>query len=190
MFRFRQPTPDAVASWLADIRDGPFTYPDVGATRDGRSPAGFNVDHLRTRIGTGELAFDRACDAIRRWVMFPQPWTHIQPTDAPIAVGQTVAVTARAFGLWWLNAARIVYVIDEAEPVRRFGFAYGTLPQHVESGEERFTVELHPDGGVWYDLLAFSRPRYWLTRLGYPFARRLQRRFREESAAAMKRCAT
>jgi uncharacterized protein (UPF0548 family) len=26
-------------------------------------------------------------------------------------------------------------------PVRRFGFAYGTLPDHVESGEERFTVE-------------------------------------------------
>jgi uncharacterized protein (UPF0548 family) len=25
--------------------------------------------------------------------------------------------------------------------MRRFGFAYGTLAQHAESGEERFTVE-------------------------------------------------
>jgi len=48
-----------------------------------------------------------------------------------------------------------VYVIDETVPVRRFGFAYGTLPAHVEQGEERFSVELHADGAVWYDLRAF-----------------------------------
>ena len=37
-------------------------------------------------------------------------------------------------GLWWLNACRIVYVVDEAGPVTRFGFAYGTLPGHAGSG--------------------------------------------------------
>jgi uncharacterized protein (UPF0548 family) len=94
---------------------------------------------------------------------------------------------AHALGLWWLNACRIVYVIDEAAPVRRFGFAYGTLPAHVEEGEERFSIEQLADGSVWYDLRAFSRPRYWPVRLAKPVARRLQRRFVRESQAAMQR---
>jgi uncharacterized protein (UPF0548 family) len=72
--------------------------------------------------------------------------------------------------------------------VTAFGFAYGTLPGHAESGEERFLVEWDRAGGdVWYDLLAFSRPRHVLARLGYPLARRLQNRFAKESAAAMRR---
>jgi uncharacterized protein (UPF0548 family) len=99
-----------------------------------------------------------------------------------------VAVIARLFGLWWLNACRIVYVVDEEGAVQRFGFAYGTLPQHAESGEERFTVEWHEaDDAVWYDILAFSRPQQLLARLGYPIARRLQKRFARDSAAAMRR---
>jgi hypothetical protein len=38
---------------------------------------------------------------------------------------------------------------------------------------------------VWYDILAFSRPQRLLTRLGYPYVRRVQKRFGRESAAAM-----
>jgi uncharacterized protein (UPF0548 family) len=99
-----------------------------------------------------------------------------------------VAVIARLFGLWWLNACRIVYVVDEGGPVQRYGFAYGTLLEHAESGEERFTVEWHePDDAVWYEILAFSRPHHVLARLGYSLARRLQRRFARDSAAAMQR---
>jgi uncharacterized protein (UPF0548 family) len=43
------------------------------------------------------------------------------------------------------------------------------------------------DGSVWYDLRAFSRPRYWLVRLTKPLARGLQRRYAVESMAAMQR---
>ena len=108
--------------------------------------------------------------------------------ETPIQAGQVVAVIARFFGLWWLNACRIVYVVDEEGPVQRYGFAYGTLPEHAESGEERFTVEWHEqDDAVWYDIVAFSRPQQLLARLGYPFTRRLQRRFARDSAAAMQR---
>jgi len=130
--------------------------------------------------------FAAACAALQAWRMFPAPWTAIIPADTPIRVGEVVAMQAHAAGLWWLNACRIVYVFDEAEPVRRFGFAYGTLGAHVEQGEERFTVELLADGAVWYDLLAFSRPRYWPVRLAKRAARRLQRRFVRESQAAMR----
>jgi len=30
---------------------------------------------------------------------------------------------------------------NEEEPIQRYGFAYGTLPDHAETGEERFLVE-------------------------------------------------
>jgi len=46
-----------------------------------------------------------------------------------------VAILARSIGLWWLNACRIVYVVDKVD---KFGFAYGTLPDHAGSGEERW----------------------------------------------------
>ena len=50
--------------------------------------------------------------------------------------------------------------MDEQGSVQRYGFAYGTLPEHVESGDVRFTVDWHEaDGAVWYDILAFSRPQ-------------------------------
>jgi uncharacterized protein (UPF0548 family) len=96
-----------------------------------------------------------------------------------------VAVVARSLGLWWLNACRVVYVMGEKD---KFGFAYGTQPGHAESGEERFLVEWdRADGGVWYDILAFSRPRHPLARLGYPWTRWVQRRFARDSGAAMVR---
>ena len=86
-----------------------------------------------------------------------------------------------------MNACRIVYVIDEQGSSERYGFAYGTLPDHMERGEERFTVEFDTDDQtVWYDLYAFSRPTM-LARLAYPFARALQKRFASDSKAAMQR---
>jgi len=77
-----------------------------------------------------------------------------------------------------------VYVVDEAT---RFGFAYGTLPDHAESGEERFLVERTADGVVWYDIRVFSRPNQFLARLVAPLARHLQDQFRRDSSAAMVR---
>ncbi|MFN7951490.1 MAG: DUF1990 domain-containing protein [bacterium] len=184
MWSFRRPSTDAVAAAIVDQASRPFSYPEVGASRDG-SPTGYDLDHNRALLGHGEPAFRAACDALRRWRMFPAPWALIQPAETPIEEGRVVAMLAHALGLWWLNTCRIVYVLDEAAPVRRFGFAYGTLPRHVERGEERFSVEWLADDSVWYDIRAFSRPRYWATRLGYPVARALQRRFVRDSKAAM-----
>ena len=169
---------------------GQFSYEERGATRDESArPPGYAFDHNCVRVGEGEADFRAACAALRGWRMFPGPWTKIFPEHAPIREGQTVAMQAHALGFWWLNACRIVYVLDETRAdgpvVRRFGFAYGTLNAHVEQGEERFSVELHADGSVWYDLRAFSQPRFWPVRLGKPLARRLQRRFVRESKAAM-----
>jgi uncharacterized protein (UPF0548 family) len=183
MWRLSRPAHDEVYRHLERQRGLPFRYDAVGGTRTGQAPDGFDRDHNRERLGVGAAAFAAACDAIRDWKMFAAPLAWVEPSGVPIAAGEVVAVVAHALGLWWLNAARIVYVIDEP---RRFGFAYGTLPGHVECGEERFSVEWLEDDTVWYDLLAFSRPRYWGARLAKPVARLLQRRFARLSKAAMR----
>lgn len=161
------------------------TYDDVGASAEG-SPSGFVLDHNRVQVGQGMPTFNAACEALRRWEMFPKSWTEVHPPNTPLTVGNTVAVLFRAFGCWSVSSARIVYLVDETLPTRRFGFAYGTLPGHIERGEERFMVELLSDETVWFDTRAFSRPGHWLIRLGYPIARRFQRRFVRDSQAAMR----
>lgn len=186
----RAPAAAETVAFLAGQRSidspPPFSYLEVGASRhNAERPRGYDLDHNRARIGEGMAAFELACTAVRGWKMFPPPWTRIVPHDAPIQVGEIVVLQTYALGVWWMNAARIVYTIDEHGP-RRFGFAYGTLPAHVEEGEERFSVELHEDGSVWYDLRAFSRPRYWPVRIGKRLARLLQKRFVRESQACMR----
>lgn len=181
MFLFRRPTDAAVRSFLQAQARLDFTYREHGATAT-IPPPGYVVDRTRVRLGAGDETFRRARAGIRHWRQFALGWVQAVPDDTPIRAGEAVAVIARTLGVWSLNAARIVYVIDEA---RRFGFAYGTLPGHVERGEERFLVEHADDDSVWYEIVAFSRPQHPLTKLGYPWVRRLQKRFGSDSAAAM-----
>jgi uncharacterized protein (UPF0548 family) len=187
MLSLRKPPEERLRDFLAAQSKLDLTYSAVGATA-AVPPAGYVVDRTRIKLGEGAWTFAAAQAALRRWEHFRLGWVETWPPDTPIQTGQVVAVIARLFGLWWLNACRIVYVVDEKGSVQRFGFAYGTLPEHAESGEERFTLEWHEaDDAVWYDILAFSRPQQLLPRLGYPFTRKLQRRFARDSVAAMQR---
>ncbi|HLX46424.1 MAG TPA: DUF1990 domain-containing protein [Bryobacteraceae bacterium] len=182
MFVLREPSPEQIGDFLASQRNSNFSYPHTGATRTG-IPRGFVIDHNRMELGRGQDAFERAKRALCAWKMFALSWLNLSPKDARIIPGTTVAVVSRQFGFWALNGCRIVYTIDEPD---RFGFAYGTLSAHAEIGEERFTVELQPSNeSVWYDILAFSKPRPSV-RLAYPFARMLQKRFARDSMAAMR----
>jgi uncharacterized protein (UPF0548 family) len=186
MFRLSQPGEADIRSFLAAERDQPYAYTEVGHSREG-APDGYNCDHNRIQLGTGADTFARAVTAVRQWKMFDLPWVRLCWPDAPIESGAAVAVLVSHLGFWSMNACRIVYVVEEHGTVEKFGFAYGTLIQHAERGEERFTVEYHSaDQSVWYDLFAFSRPGA-LARLGYPITRRLQKRFAHDSKLAMRR---
>ena len=146
------------------------------------------MDHNRVRLGADEEAFARAVEALRGWRMFDLGWVRLCWPDAPLEVRTTVAVLGGHYGFWSLNACRIVYRIEEDEGVRRFGFAYGTLPEHAASGEERFVGEWDlGEGSVWYELYAFSKPGSALTKIGRPLVRGLQRRFARDSMRAMAR---
>lgn len=185
MVSLRRPSREVIREFLASQAKLGFSYAAVGAT-SGEPPLGFVVDHTRIRLGAGEAVFQRAKAALERWGQFDLGWVEAWSPDTPIRAGEVVAVMSRQFGLWWLSACRVVYVVNEAEPVARFGFAYGTLPDHAGMGEERFLVEWDRNGDeVWYDILAFSRPRWLVARLGYTYMRWLQKRFGKGSAAAM-----
>ncbi len=183
MLLLRRPSSEKIGDFLAIQSRLDLTYSAVGATA-GVPPPGYRVNHTRVRLGEADGVFHAAKHALGRWEEFRLGWVEAVPPDTPIRVGQVVGILARSLGFWWLNACRIVTVVDEVD---RFGFAYGTLPDHAGTGEERFLIEREQDGGVWYDILAFSRPQQILAHLGRPYLRRVQKRFGRESAAAMLR---
>ena len=184
MFRLSHPTKAQIDFFINARSQHPFSYAQIGLSMNG-SPAGFNVDHNRIVIGSGESDFARAKTAVHNWKMFNFPWAKLWWPDTPIEPGRTVAILVKHVGFYSLNACRIVYTIDEPD---RFGFAYGTLPDHAETGEERFSVEFdRSTSDITYDLFAFSKPNQTLAKLGYPMSRFLQKRFARESKAAMHR---
>ena len=139
-------------------------------------------------MGKGPQAFARAVQALKHWKMYETGWTRLCWPDASISEGTVVGVVGRHFGFRSLNACRIVYVYEDEEPsLQRYGCAVGTLPGHVERGEERFTVEWHEaDDAVYYEVFAFSRPAHPLVKATQPLARRIQRRFAVDSLRSMQ----
>jgi uncharacterized protein (UPF0548 family) len=193
MFTLAEPSSDAVARFIASQKGLPFTYADVGATRfdPAAAPRGFTLDHNRIQLGYGIEVYDRAVHALKQWRQFGLGWVTVVPSGVKLEKDAIVAVKARACGTWSLSACRVVYLFDEQQVMRRSGFAYGTLPDHVERGEERFMIEWDPaDDSVWYDILAFSRPRHPIVRASFPVARMLQKRFARDSMAVMQSITT
>lgn len=189
MFFLRRPSRETIAALIDAQRAQPFTYPEVGASRD-RAPAGYPLNHHRGRLGHGRQAYAAARAALERWAMYGVSWTELHPPDPPVAAGGTVGVLVRHFAFWSLNCARIAYVLEEDGPPERYGFAIGTLPVHAERGEERFTVEYHPaDGSVWFEIYTFAAAGHWTVRLTQPLMRWVQRRFGREAVAAMQTAA-
>ena len=182
MFTFTRPSAARTQVHIDRQQHLPYSYEETGFTQRNEQVSGYDNDLNFIELGKGDATWGKAKDAIRQWIMFPSSWAFIRPEHAPISPGTVVAMSARVCGLWWINACRIVYTFDEPD---RFGFAYGTLPGHVEMGEEIFMVERMPDGTVRYVIKAFSRPRFWMARMAYPLARWYQRRFVRDSKAAM-----
>ncbi len=174
IFQITKPQPERLDALIAAEGDKAYSYSNFD---------NYTHDDNRICIGEGAETFEAAKNILRNWAHFPAPWTFIYPSTTPLTAGNVVVMSAKAFGFWWLNLARIVYTVDEPT---RFGFAYGTLLHHVESGEELFELTIDAEGKVWYRIEAFSQPRYWAVRLAKPLARQLQKRFVQESFLKVK----
>ena len=186
-FSLRKPTAFNVASFIESQATQTTSFRHSGAT-DGEIPPGYFVDLTREKIGNGKLAFEAAKCAIRKFANFQLNWVEIHHDNTELKIGKTVAIVARAFGLWALNACRVTQLLDIDEDQQKFGFTYVTLPGHVETGEEKFTVLWNQsDGSVYYEIHAVSFPNHFLAKVGLPLTRRVQRRFALDSVAAMRR---
>ena len=148
------------------------TYDHVGSTIDpdrwpGRRP--------RTRsltLGRGEGVFDAAGDALRRWAPQRAIGARVHPADASIEIGVTVLVVL-AFGPFEIVAPdRIVAVVDQPDA---FGFAYGTLADHPERGEEAFLVRRTHDDVVVATVRVDAGPASLGAHVAAPLVLRFQR---------------
>jgi len=190
MFFISRPDQTRIDKHLNRAAERALVYPRIGSTQMKHgstliAPKGYLIDHNRICLGSGAETYARAKAALDRWDMFNFDWVELIRPDKPF-VGQTVGILIRAMGIWSLNAGKVVYTMDQQGDVARYGFAYGTLPDHAESGEERFSVEWDRNSdSVFYDLLAFSRPNQLLARIGSAYVRHLQRRFQRDSMQAM-----
>ena len=187
MLSLRRPSDATVREFLAAQSKLGFTYAAVGATA--------TCPPRVMRWITPGSSWERA----RRSSRGPRPpwgdgsssawagWRRGHPRPRS-ETGEVVAVVARGLGLWWLNACRIVYVVDEPGPVSRYRVRLrdapgsrrdgrGAVPRRMGPGERGGLVR-HP---------GLLPPALFLTRLGYPYMRRVQKRFGRESAAAMVR---
>ncbi|WP_218938372.1 DUF1990 family protein [Modestobacter altitudinis] len=171
---------------LEQFADAPFSYPEVGGTRETGLPGGYDHVEREHLIGAGRADFDRAAAAVFRWTAQRGAGLRVQASGPASTPGTVVLMTAGLRRLGLDIPCRVVWVVDE--PDRR-GFGYGTLPGHPESGEESFVVSLRPDGSVIYELRAFSRLADRFARLGAPVGHRVQTLALDRYVAAMRRAA-
>lgn len=184
MFSLTKPSDDEIERFLIRQSTSKLSYEPVGLS--GLSPDTYNVDDYRVVVGHGLDLFERAKTAIDSWSVLRLDWVDVRATTPSPEIGTDVAVLARHLGFWSLNACRVVGRFPASSADTRYGFAYGTLNDHAECGEELFAIDFGAtDGTVWYEVRAVSRPRAMLARVGYPYSRWVQRKFREDSARSL-----
>ncbi len=186
-----KPEPFAIRLFLDEQLDADFNYPEVGATQR-QLPRHYAANRTRAKIGQGLEAFLSAVNAIQNWQQLQLGWVYSWPQNAPLRVGENIAVVGRGGGVWWVNACRVIYTEGQTsagrliEDARVFGYAVGTLQDHLLCGEERYTVEIDEDDNVWAEIIAFSRPHKFAAKLAYPMIRNAQSRFGQSSVFRMQ----
>ncbi|MCW2798610.1 MAG: hypothetical protein JWQ70_82 [Aeromicrobium sp.] len=154
------------------------TYPEVGASAREPLPAGYH--HVRASRSLGLVDFDSVAEILMTWQVQERSGVHLISGPERASVGADV--TFRFLGQ--VIPCRVVEIVDE--PDRR-GFAYGTLPGHPETGEERFVAERNSiTGEVTVTIKAFSNPGSWKTKLIGPAGRALQTMMTQRYLKAMR----
>jgi uncharacterized protein (UPF0548 family) len=174
----------AIERVLSDARVAHPTYEPIGATVAGVHPDGFHRVRLGIDVGQGSGVFERAVLGLKTWKEQDVPFTTVHPAGVPVEEGETILIT---IGLGVIAVAvpcRIVAVVDEAD---RWGFAYGTLPGHLEQGEECFMLTHGPDGTVHFEIWSFSRPADTLMKVLGPLGRFGQRTVVRSYLRALKK---
>ncbi len=157
VFHPRKPTTDQLKQLRSQQRQEDLTYDGVGLTLD-ELPVGYHHMRVTRVVGSGAAHFGRGREAIRTWKAQAALQLVLEPSVPAFVEGEVLvfALPMRPSPFWATGACRIVRIVDEPQ---RFGFVYGTLPHHPETGEEAFLVHHHDDGTVSFSITAFSNAK-------------------------------
>ena len=181
MLSLRPRNPNQLEALLAKAQLASPTYKEIGASRGDVLPPGYHHVRMEERIGDAD-AFERAVTGLRNWVAHEGAGLRIYPKDPVMPDATVIAVTS--IGPMQMAApCRIVAVFKEPDV---FGFSYGTLPGHPESGEESFVLERRGDA-TYFIVRAFSRPVDPLARLSGPIGRAVQHSVTRRYLSALRR---
>lgn len=197
MYLLSKPTAIALEKYIAQKSQQNFSYEEVGFSLQIKHNSNdylpqisdrYTIDRNRIVLGAGKKVFEQAKIALCQWKMFDFDWVELFSPETSIKPGLTVGIVVHQFGIWSINLCRVVdFIEEEDQAIKKFGFAYGTLTSHGLSGEERFLIDWNQENNlVHYDLFAFSRPNQYLTKIGYWYVRKIQKRFANASLQAMK----
>ena len=178
-FTLRRPSDERVRALIEQQRTNALTYPDAGFTA--RAPA--DAPDLRRKAREIDAPFERVRDALRNWTQYDLPWIEVAAPRPPIVEGEVVANIVWVYGLWSVNCCRILAVEDGPD---RFAYSIGTLPHHVETGEERFAVERRGTGSL-LTIRSRSGPNHPLVRLFWGLGERAVQRFLREGTERIAR---
>lgn len=170
----------ATAEKLAGL---PYSYPEVGATRQDRLPGRYRQLCLQTAAGIGSDHFGRLADRLMRWQIHTASGLDVAVSRDQAVPDAVLVATYRLGPVPVRTRCRVLYVINDE---RRCGFAYGTLPGHPLRGEERFVVDHCHDDTVLFTVRSFAEPAGLLPRLGGPVAAVVRRRINQHYLDAVR----
>lgn len=124
-------------------------------------------------VGSGPADFERAADVLLSWGVQEGAGLVLTATDPTVRLGGVVRQEFR-FGPLVLVAP--CEVTDVWRDHAGAGFRYRTLPGHPEHGAETFELTVDHGGDVTFRITAVSRPGTWLTLVGLPVMRIVQKR--------------
>lgn len=124
--------------------------------------AGWTITNSSMVLGHGRQCFDQATHRLFTWQAHRSAGVRVRDIGS-----DTVELTIGP------TRSRCL-ILEQETDANRSLLVYGTLPGHVESGEEAFQVSISPDGTVTGRCVAFSRHALIWARIGAPVARLVQ----------------
>lgn len=133
-----------------------------GETADNLGLAGWKITDSSLVLGHGRECFDRAAQRLFSWQAHHYAGVSVRELGenrVELAIGPT--------------RSRCLILEHRTEDDQAL-MVYGTLPGHVEKGEEAFHIVMEPDGTVRGRCVAFSRHAWIWAKIGAPVARLVQ----------------
>ncbi|KAL4447421.1 hypothetical protein ABPG75_004640 [Micractinium tetrahymenae] len=194
--RFGKPTPADMDGLMQQWQGRQCNHEHAGASLSAPDlPAevksgGFMVTANRKKVGEGKATYDAAVKAVQSWRHLQLGWNCT--TEPAQKVGTVICSATQTVVPWSVLPAQVTYCRDEAAAFgpgnkgRRFVLGLCSLNGHQLAGEERFCVELHADGSVFYDIFLFSKPDTLLAWASLPVVKLQQVRYVNDSLKAME----